>query len=368
MGIGTVSRVSQYLRLVLVSLAIPLSVPAAAQSTELEAYIADYARAHDFNGTILIEKHGRISYERSFGKANLEFQVPATPRTRYRIASITKVFTAVLVLQLHETGKLELQRTIAHYLPDYRGEAAKQVTLHQLLNHTSGIENFDQVKSLEQALTGGIPTYQSPYTVDQLLQKYCGGKLVHVPGEVFEYNNADYIILGKIIEKLHGEPFAEVLKKAILAPLGMNDTGMLRQSDIVAGLADSYLYREDLRAFSPDLPAYPENWYAAGAMYSTARDLLEFSGALFANRLISAHSLASMTRSGLDDYGYGVWSYDQKIGGRKYHVIKRPGRIMGTQTQLYRLTDQDITVILLSNAGRADTDEFVAEIGERMVR
>jgi CubicO group peptidase (beta-lactamase class C family) len=356
------------MRLALAWSAILLCVPAAAQSPELEAYIAGYAEAHDFNGTILVEKQGRISYEKSFGKGNFEFQVPATPRTRYRIASITKAFTAVLILQLQEAGKLDLQQTIGHYLPDYRGEAASRVTLHQLLNHTSGIENFDQVKSLEQALTGGLPTYQFPYTVDQLLQKFCSGKLVHVPGEVFDYNNADYLILGKIIEKMQGKPFARVLGEAILAPLGMADTGMLQQRDIVAGLADSYFYREDSKAFSPDLPAYPENWYASGSMYSTARDLLKFSNALFAGRLISARSLALMTRPGLDDYGYGVWSYDRKIGDRKYHVIKRPGRIMGTQTQLYRLADQDITVILLSNASRADTDELVAEIGKRMLR
>jgi CubicO group peptidase (beta-lactamase class C family) len=143
---------------------------------------------------------------------------------------------------------------------------------------------------------------------------------------------------------------------------------MMHQRAIVAGLADSYFIRDDLKALVNDLPVYPENWYAAGAMYSTAEDLLKFATALFGGRLLKRETLALMVKPGLDDYGYGVWAYEIRVGDRKYRVVKRPGRIMGAQTQLYHFLDQDVTVIILSNAGTTDLDEFVAEIGKRLVR
>ena len=353
--------------LLLGSLALLLSQPVLAQPATPDSFIAGYAKEHDFNGTILVQAKGEVTYAKSFGLANRPFQVPSTNETRYRIASITKAFTSVLILQLQEQGKLDLGRTIRTYLPDYAGEGADKVTVHQLLNHTSGIANFDTVKDMETALKGGLPTYQTPYTSDQLLAKFCSGPLVHEPGKVFDYNNADYIILGKIVERLAGAPYEQVLADRILRPLKLESTGLLHQSDVIEGLADTYFYRDDLKRLVPDLPAYPQNWYAAGALYSTARDVLAFSNALFGGKLIKQETLALMTTPGLDDYGYGVWAYETKVGDRKLRVVKRPGQIMGAQSQLYRFLDEDVTVIILSNTGNTDLDEFVAEIGKRVV-
>lgn len=329
-------------------------------------FIAAYAKEHNFNGTVLVQKDGKTLYLHSFGMANLPFQVPNTPRTKYKIASITKVFTSVLILQLQEQGKIDLRKPIGTYLPDYSGEGAGKVTVHQLLNHTSGLANFDSVKDAETALKSGLPTYQTPYTSDQLLERFCSGKLVNPPGTVFDYNNGDYIVLGKILERVYGETYEKVLADRILRPLKMKDTGLLHQSDIVPGLADTYFLRDDLKSLAPDLPVYPENWYAAGAMYSTVHDLLTFSDALFAGKLLKKETLALMTRPGLDDYGYGLWAYDTTIRGKKHRAVKRPGQIMGAQSQLYRFLDEDVTIILLSNTGTTDLDEFVAEIGKRV--
>lgn len=332
-----------------------------------QEFIAEYARAHDFNGSIVVARGEQTLYAGSFGLANFEHRVPNTPDTRYKIASITKAFTAVLILQLRDEGKLLLDAPIATYLPQYPGAGARRVTLHQLLNHTSGIENFDRIKSAGEAITHGIPSYQLPHTSDALLTEFSSGELVSEPGKQFSYNNADYIILGKIVEKLRGKPFAAVLAERILAPLGMRDSGMLEQSVITDRLANTYFFREDLKRLVPDLPAYPENWYAAGAMYSTCGDLLKFADALFGGRIISADSLSLMTSPGLDNYGYGVWSYEKEVDGRKYRVVKRPGQIMGAQSQLYRFLDTPVTVIILSNTGTTDLDAFVAEIGKRVV-
>ena len=338
-----------------------------AQPAALDGFIATYAQEHNFSGTILVQKNGEVPFARSFGWANIPFKVPNTNQTKYKIASITKAFTSVLILQLQEQGKTDLNKTIKTYLPEYTGEGADRVTLHHLLNHTSGIANMDTVKDMETALRSGLPAYQTPYTSDQLLAKLASGKLMHPPGTVFDYNNGDYVILGKIIEKIHGKTYEQVLQDQILRPLKLSSTGLLHQSDVLDGLADTYFYRDDLKAMVHDLPVYPENWYAAGGMYSTAGDLLTFANVLFRGKLLKPETLALMVKPGLDDYGYGLWSYETNVNGKKYRVVKRPGQIMGAQTQLYRFLDADVTVIILSNTGTTDLDQFVAEIGKRAV-
>lgn len=351
----------------LLCLALASTMPAPARAAALDTFIADYANSHRLSGSVLIQKDGRIAYRRSFGLASIEFGVPNGDRTHYWIASLTKLFTATLVLQLAEQGRLDLDAPIATYLPDYAGEGARKVSLHQLLNHTSGIDNFDQVKTFEDALKNGLPAYQTPYSVDQLVAKFCSGRLVHAPGSTFDYNNADYVLLGRIVERVYGKPFGDVLQERILAPLSLKDSGLLHRSDIVPGLAEPYLQRADLKRLSRDFPVYPENWFAAGAMYSTPDDVLAFANALFGRRLLHGDSLQRMLKPGLDDYGYGLWVYDTHAGAHAHRVAKRPGRIGGAQAMLYRFLDGDATVIVLANTDAVDLDAFVAEIGKRLV-
>ncbi|MBV9925742.1 MAG: beta-lactamase family protein [Acidobacteria bacterium] len=329
-------------------------------------YVESYAKARGFSGTVLIQKGGRTVYAKSFGWANRQHKVPNNIDTKYRIASITKAFTAVLILRLYERGMIDLNKTIRTYLPDYTGEAGDKVTIRQLLNHTSGMANIDRnLTSAESAIRNGIPHYQTPLTTDELLARYCSERLVNEPGKVFDYNNADYIVLGKIIERVRGETFGQVLGEEILRPLGMRDSGMLYQHDVLEGLADTYFFRDDVKRLSNDLPVYIENWYAAGAMYSTARDLLKFSDALFDARLLRAETLALMLRPGLDDYGYGVWVYAAEINHRRRWIVKRPGRIMGAQSMLFHLLDGGVTVIILGNTDAVSLDDFAAEVGKR---
>ena len=348
---------------ILVGLVLGSSASPAA-SKDLNSYVTAAAKKREFHGAILIQQGGRTKYAGSHGFANISFHVPSAPSTKYKIASITKAFTSVLILQLRERGRLDLGDTIEHHLPGYAGEGARRVTIHQLLNHTSGISNMDQTKSMADALQNGIPVYQSPFSPQQILEQFTSGPLVHEPGLAFSYNNGDYVILGRIIERLEGKPFESVLRERILAPMGMSDSGMLRQQLVISSLADTYFYRDDIKQLVPDLPNYPENWFAAGAMYSTAGDLAKFSSALFGERLLCRASLDLMLKPGLDDYGYGVWVHDMKFSGKPYRVMKRPGSIMGAQTQLLHILDLDLTVIILSNVGNNNLDDFVRDLAE----
>lgn len=349
--------------------ASPRPAPAQAPADELEALIGGFAREHDFSGTVLVHDGRGIVYHNSFGLAERAFGTAADTATRYRVASITKLFTSVLVLQLAQEGKLSLDAPIRTYLPGYPGEGADRVTVHQLLNHTSGIESYDRVKSLEDALQNGVEPYQKPRTTDALLAYCCAGRLAREPGTAFAYNNADYVVLGKIVERVTGKTYDEALAERILRPLGLVNTGMLRSEAIVPRLASTYYHRPDTGTLMSDLPVYMENWYAAGAMYSTTADLLVFADALFGgSRLLRPEMRERMLAPGMDDYGYGLWSYSFERGGRRHRVAKRPGSIMGANAVLYRLVDRGATVILLANTNRADLDVFAQRIGELLVR
>lgn len=334
------------------------SVLAQAGADSLDARIRDHATAHDFNGVVLVRCKGEDIYRGSFGIADRAFNVRVSDGTKFRIASITKLFTATLVLQLLEQGKLALDAPIRTYLSDYRGEGAERVTVHQLLNHTSGIQNSDIVGSYEEAVRDGIPMYQLPRTSDALLAKYASGKLVREVGKSFEYNNADYIILGKIVERLTGGSFEDALKRRILAPLAMTDSGMLHQKDIITGLAMTYFRPDGSSSLVNDLPVYMENWYAAGGMYADADDLATFAEALYGHRLLKPETVALMLKPGLDEYGYGLWVRDIDARGKTRTIAQRPGSIMGANTLLMRVIEDGTTIVILGNTNMTDIDAF----------
>jgi CubicO group peptidase (beta-lactamase class C family) len=339
-----------------------------AQSLKVDKFIDSFAMKNNFNGTILISKNSAVSYKKSFGLANFQFKVPNTVDTKYKVVSITKAFTAVLILQLYEQGKIDLNKTINAYLPDYKGDGGTKVSVVQLLNMTSGIFNMDAGATMESVMKNGLLQYQKPYTSEEMLTNFCSGALVGVPGKEFDYNNADFIILGKIIERISGKIFQENLVEKILQPLNMKNSGLLLQQSIIDKLADTYFYRDDIKAMVNDLPVYTENWYAAGAMYSTVEDILKFSNALFSKKLLKQATLDLMFTSGAGEYGYGVWVYkDYEINHKMYTIVKRPGSIMGAQAMLFHILEDGSTIIILSNTGTVSLDNFAADIAKRII-
>lgn len=341
--------------------------PKSPEPPRVDSFINAYVKKHHFSGTILLHQNGKTSYHKSFGLANIQLNVPNNNETKYKIASITKLFTSVLLMQLVEQGKIDLQQPIKTYLPDYTGEGAGKVTIHQLLNHTSGMVNIDTVTSIESALKNGLAVYQKPYTSGELLAKFCSDTLATEPGKVFSYNNAEYIVLGKIIERVAGKTYEEVLQEKILRPLAMKHSGFLYQHNIITGLADTYFFRDDLQQLVNDLPVYSENWYASGSMYATAGDLLKFSNALFGFKLLKKETLDRMFVSGLGEYGYGAWVYkDYGIRNKNYTIIKRPGRIMGAQGMLFHILESGATILILSNTATTSLDDFAAQLADRI--
>ena len=343
-----------------------------AKETGFESFVRRYASEHRFSGTIMVQEDGKTIYRGGFGMADRSFNVPCRENTKYKIASITKVFTAVLILQLAEEKKIDLSAVIKTYLPSYAGEGADKVSIHHLLNHTSGLPNLDaNYKSVDDALTRGMPHYQTVATPAELVDRFYSGKLVHEPGKVFDYNNADYVLLGRIIETVDGKPFAEVLHERILDRLGMKNTGMLHQADILADLALNYFSKDGSSPLIHDPPVYIENWYAAGGMYSTVGDLMVFADALYGGKLLSDPSLDLMLKPGLGGYGYGLWIGRQTFGGKPYRNVNRPGLIMGASASFYHFNgvgfSKSINIVILSNTNLTDMDKFSWAIGKELL-
>ncbi|WZO97618.1 serine hydrolase domain-containing protein [Isosphaeraceae bacterium EP7] len=337
---------------------------ASGEGVALEEVARDYATSHNFHGTILVERRGVTLFHRSFGLADREFDIPVQDDTKFRIASITKAFTSVLILQLNEQGKLDLNAPFGTYLPRHSGPGAGAITIHHLLNHTSGLANYDTLLTDEEAGKKGLELYQLPHTTEQLLDELARGKPVNEPGKKFDYNNADYVILGKVIEALDGRPYEVVLADRILTPLGMSDSGMIHHGKITKKLARTYWRPKGSEELTNDWPMYPENWYAAGAMYSTATDLKKFADALFGGILLKPDSLDRMLKPGLDNYGYGAWVRGLDVGGKPDKVFERYGSIQGANSLLSHRMDADITVILLSNTNMTDLGEFSSRLGD----
>jgi len=349
--------------LLIFTLSIIAFQTAIGQQKRLEFFIEEYANKNNFNGTIYIQKDSSQLYYKSFGLADRRFGIPIINETIYKVASITKAFTAVLILQLYEEGKLEMNKPFNTYLPDFKGEASSKVTIHQLLNHTSGMRQIDTISSLDNAFKFGLGYLQKPNTSDQLLDSFKKYSLVNEPGEKWEYNNYEYIVLGKIIEKLYGKTFEQVLKEKILVPLEMNQSGMLKEKAIVANLASTYFIGKHPDTLMTDIPVYIENWYAAGSMYSCADDLIKFSNALFELKLINEESLDRMLEPGLENYGYGVWIKGQGNQRR----MERYGRIMGANAVWMRFLNNDITIIILSNTNMTNLGEYALNAYRNMV-
>ena len=163
---------------------------------------------------------------KSYGLSNRQLSVPNTNETKYKIASITKIFTSALIMQLYEKGQIDLNATVATYHPEYKGKGTGKITIRHLLNHTSGLP-FVGPKSKEEALEKGMEELQMPHTIEEIISKYYSFDPINEPGTTFSYSNGEYIILGRIIETIYNKSYKDVLNQQIIKPLGMNNTGIL---------------------------------------------------------------------------------------------------------------------------------------------
>lgn len=332
-------------------LAIALTTIAFGQKTPFDNIFDYYTAEKNFNGAAVVASNGKIEYLNGAGLANRQNGTKLTSKSRFRICSITKTFTAVLIMQLYEQGEIDLNAPISHYFPEYKGEGKDRITIDELLTYSSGLDNNDQ---RDEAV------YTSQMSPDTLIDKYYSGKLLTEPGKKFSYKNGDFVILGRIIEKITGKSYQTVLKEKILDPLQMTNTNYLRNGDIVGSLASSYLFDKTSQTFRNDDPFWIDNFYAAGAMYSTVEDLLKFDQAIFGNKILQKKTVDLMMVSHPELYsvGYGFWITPVKFGTITARAADRQGSISGNNATWIHLIDQDKTVIIFSNTDATNINEM----------
>jgi CubicO group peptidase (beta-lactamase class C family) len=180
-----------------------------------------------FNGSVLVSDQGKVLYKKGFGLANMEWDIPNQPNTKHRLGSITKQFTAMLILQLVAEGKLDLKAPITTYLPDYPKTSGDVITIHHLLTHTSGIPNYTAFPKFMEDES------RNPYTPEEFLKTFADKALDFTPGDKFSYSNSGYFLLGVLIEKLAGKSYEKMLQDKIFIPLNMKDSGYDNHGDIL---------------------------------------------------------------------------------------------------------------------------------------
>lgn len=335
--------------LLLTSFALPVTTLLAQSKAEkIDALLNRYHELRQFNGSVLVAENGEVIYKKGFGDANMQWDIPNTPETRFRIGSVTKQFTAILILQLMEEGRLELDDPISKHLPDYPKPQGDQVTIHHLLNHTSGIPSYTGFAEF------GDEMMRNPYTPAELVATFSSRDLEFEPGSSYRYNNSGYFLLGHIIETITGKPYAEVLQERILTPVGLTDTGYDNFADVIERAASGYARRPDgyrnADYLDTSLP------YAAGMMYATVEDLFKWDQALYTDALFeNAETKELMFTPGLSNYGYGWVITDVPMGEDTVKVIGHGGGINGFSTAFMRMVDDGHLVTVMDNTqGNAD--------------
>ena len=319
----------------------------------LSARAEERARAGEFSGAVLVARHGKVLLQRAWGRADRKSGTPNTVRTKFRIGSMNKMFTAVATLQLVEAGKLALDDPIGKHLPDYPNrKLASKVTVRHLLTHTGG--------------TGDI--FGPDYDKNRLklrdhsdyLDLYGSRPLGFEPGSRWEYSNYGFVLLGALIEAVSGVSYYDYVREHVFRPAGMTSTDSLPESEDVPGRAVGYTGSRGSRV--PNSDWLPWRGMAAGGGYSTVGDLLRFAQALSSGKLISKATLAKATSPQRQGYGYGF-----VVGGRRPSPhYGHSGGAPGMNGELRIFPKLGYVVVSLSNLDPPAASQLVNDFVDRM--
>ena len=330
------------------------------KAEQIDQLISRYTEYGMFNGSALVAENGAPIFKKGFGMANMEWDIPNAPDTKHRLGSVTKQFTAVLILQLVEQGKLDLHAPITKYLPNYPETAGDKITIHHLLTHTSGIPSYTDFPNFFNE------TSRDYYSPADFVKLFCYLPLEFMPGEKFAYCNSGYFLLGYIIEKVTGKTYATCLRENIFSPLQMTNTGFDVHQTILKNRASGYEKTGNGYINAPYLDMNLP--YAAGSMYSTVEDLLLWDQALYTDKILSEKSRSLMftkhiaTRSSHYGYGWDIYDMQNVRPGATISITEHGGGINGFNTIISRITTDKHLVVLLNNTGGAPLDEMNAAI------
>ena len=332
-----------------------------AKVEKLDKLISAYAAYGKFHGSVLVAEKSSVIYKKGFGLADMEWNVPNQPDTKHRLGSITKQFTAMLIMQLVEQGKLKLDVPISTYLSDYPKKNGDVITLHHLLTHTSGTPNMTSFPRF------GKDIMRNSYTPVELVKLFADSALNFKPGEKFEYSNSGYILLGYIVEKVTGKSYEQVLQENIFTPLNMKNTGYDHAGPLLKNRARGYQKNGWLYVNSDFIDMSVP--YAAGSMYSTVEDLYLWNQALYGSQLLRKENMdllfaKHIPSGGNYHYGYGWGIGEIPLGNTTERIgtVGHSGGINGFNTQLTRIPSDKSFIVLLNNTGGAPLNDMTKAI------
>jgi len=304
-------------------------------SKKLDSYMQTLTKLNRFSGSVLVAKDDKIFLNKGYGFANHEFEIFNIPQTKFRICSITKMVTAVAIMQLQERGMLNIEKYLDQYFSDFpRGN---EITIHQLLTHTSGVSSINL--PLEMVVF--------PTTLEKLCSFFKNQQLEFEPGLDYQYSNAGYYLLSYVIEKVSGKSYESFIKENILVPLNMNDSFFLDHDyAILKNSASGYCFNETNTVVNGHF-VY-ENSRGCGGLFCTAYDLYIFAQALLKGKVINDESLKAMFTpyNSKENYGYGC--NIQNFMGHKF--VEHGGLLSsGFKTNLSIFVEDELYIIILSN-------------------
>jgi len=321
--------------------AAPPPFPSAFDPAAIDAFLSSQVREKELVGlSVAIVRNGQIEFMRGYGKSSLESGAPVGTNTMFAIGSVTKQFTSACILLLAEEGKLTVADKVARYYPGLT--RAGDITLLDLMHHTSGYPDYYPLDFVDRRMA-------KPVAEDELITEFAGGKLDFEPGTRWSYSNTGFVILGRIVEKVSGQPFGRYLEARVLKPLGMAHTTYDPES-LRGDLARGYA------SFALGLPEamHPEGrgWIAAaGAIYSTATDLARWNLALMDGKLLKPESYQLLTTPGAlkdgrtTDYGCGL-AVQRRQG---WTVLAHNGAVSGFAAASSFVPAARSSVVLLAN-------------------
>jgi len=357
------SRANVFARcaLLLLTLAVLAAPARAAVSKTSDDDVVRYADqlfsqtypAGEPGAAVLVTRGGKVLLRKGYGMANLELGVPIRPDMVFELGSVTKQFTAAAILLLQERGKLSVSDEVTKYLPDYPTHGQK-ITIEHLLTHVSGVPNYTSLPEWR-------PRVREEMTVQQVIDLFKDKPLDFNPGEKWSYSNSAYILLGAVIEKASGKTYEDFIEQEIFAPLGMKHSYYGHQNEVVPGRVSGYDKGENGYTIAEYLSMTQP--YSAGSLMSTVDDLALWADALSSEKLLKKASLAQMATpaklsSGMSTkyaYGQGISDADGP------EIIEHSGGIFGFATDLLRIPDQHLLVVVLSNnPGKEPSPETLA--------
>lgn len=323
-----------------------------------------------FSGSVLVAKKGEIIFEEAYGESDRVTNVSNTIETKYGIGSVTKQFTAMLIMQLVEEKSVDLQDTIGKYLPYLSKEKASQITIHQLLSHTSGISHYDGLEAIGVSLKEFGNTNYTPKALAMLIDRT---RLASTPGTEYYYSSLGYDLLGAILEEVSGKSFAELLNEKIVEPLQLKNTGFGSNAYVSKELAKGYSYREvygwdwwvsEHGGKITEAPFRDQSTaYAAGGMHSTVKDLFIWSEAVKSSKLLSPELTELMLTPNKHGHCYGwVRNWDDIIEKNiKVRLYGHGGALAGNSAFI-AIYDDETTIIYLANRSNLKAEEILHQL------